>query len=571
MVALGEIHFRVGYLLVAVGVLALLRRPVANPDRPGSRWLALTILALSLALGGVGLYYFVPGRTGSVVLWTLVMFATSLCFIGWLLIAVEFATGRSAPRVLVVGLGTLVVLHLGALVTNLLGVHELVFRATTTVDATGSLQREAGPLFQVQVVVVYLLAGVSTALYVSEWANSTGLRRRQAGILSLALVPAFVLSVPWFTDTVAYPFDPTPVGGAVGILVLTWGLYREEFLDIVPVGRETVVGEMRDAVVIVDTDDRVVDWNRAAQALFDPADPRVGMPASAFFDPVSADALPTPADGPTESELTLDRNGDTRHVTVTVSRVERDDRTLGRALVARDTTARTHRERQLVAQNERLEEFASIVSHDLQGPLMEIRGSADLAVRTGDTDHVADVLDATDRMDDLVETLLDLARAGTRVDEREQVTLGTEARAAWQQVWTADATLVVEQDRTLRADPDRFRQLLENLVTNAIEHNTPDPERGPVEHASDGGEDAALTLTVGALDDGFYLADDGRGIPPDERERVFERGYTTASDGTGLGLGIVRQVARAHGWSIRVTEADDGGARFEITGLDADP
>lgn len=86
---------------------------------------------------------------------------------------------------------------------------------------------------------------------------------------------------------------------------------------------------------------------------------------------------------------------------------------------------------------------------------------------------------------------------------------------------------------------------------NAVELTTPD-----------------VTVSVGELPGGFYVADDGPGIPPAERERVFDTGYSTTDDGTGFGLSIVQRAVDAHGWEITVTEGTDGGARFEITGVD---
>jgi signal transduction histidine kinase len=74
-------------------------------------------------------------------------------------------------------------------------------------------------------------------------------------------------------------------------------------------------------------------------------------------------------------------------------------------------------------------------------------------------------------------------------------------------------------------------------------------------------------VTVGDLDGGFYVEDDGPGVPEDDRESVFTAGYSTADDGTGFGLSIVKQVTDAHGWSIALTESGAGGARFEITGV----
>jgi signal transduction histidine kinase len=81
-----------------------------------------------------------------------------------------------------------------------------------------------------------------------------------------------------------------------------------------------------------------------------------------------------------------------------------------------------------------------------------------------------------------------------------------------------------------------------------------------VEHGS-----SDLTVRVGELDrGGFYVEDDGVGIPEDEREEVFGSGYSTGEDGTGFGLAIVTEIVDAHGWRIRVRESREGGARFEI-------
>jgi len=218
---------------------------------------------------------------------------------------------------------------------------------------------------------------------------------------------------------------------------------------------------------------------------------------------------------------------------------------------SRDITDRKERERALTRQNERLEKFASVVSHDLRNPLNVASLHLELAREENDSDHLAAIEDALDRSQALIDDLLALAREGETVSDVEPVDLQKMVGSCWHHVGTAEATLVTETDREILADADRIKQLLENLFRNAVEHG-----------------DEVVTITVGDLPDGFYVADDGPGIPADERDRVFESGYSTADDGTGFGLSIVEEITRAHGWDIAVTESEDGGTRFEITGVE---
>jgi PAS domain S-box-containing protein len=233
-----------------------------------------------------------------------------------------------------------------------------------------------------------------------------------------------------------------------------------------------------------------------------------------------------------------------------------DGRVSGVIGVATDVTGRRERERKLERQNERLEEFVSLVSHDLQNPLNVAAGRLELADEECESDHLDAAARALDRMDELIADLLRLAREGERVNEIESVALADVVEECWHNVATGEAELVVETTRTIRADPGRLQHLLENLLRNAVEHGSTDG--------------TSVTITVGDIDGGFYVEDDGPGIPEAKRSRVFESGYSTSADGTGFGLAIVKEVAEAHEWSIRVTESADGGARFEITGVETD-
>ncbi|QWC18699.1 HAMP domain-containing sensor histidine kinase [Halorubrum sp. 2020YC2] len=216
----------------------------------------------------------------------------------------------------------------------------------------------------------------------------------------------------------------------------------------------------------------------------------------------------------------------------------------------RDRIRRT----ELRRERDRLEEFASVVSHDLRNPLTVARGHLDLARREHpDDDHLDAVEPALDRMEDIIGETLALAREGKRVDEVDDVAVDECARRCWSRVDTADATLRVAEPPAVRADADRLSHVFENLFRNAVEHGGP-----------------GVTVRVGALDGevGFFFEDDGPGIPDDRAERVRETGFTTTQDGTGFGLAIVDQIVDAHGWTLRIGAGDDGGARFEIAGVD---
>jgi PAS domain S-box-containing protein len=216
--------------------------------------------------------------------------------------------------------------------------------------------------------------------------------------------------------------------------------------------------------------------------------------------------------------------------------------------VTRNVTDRVERERQLRQQNERLEEFASVISHDLRNPLNVAQARATLLAEQTESDHLGPLLQALDRMEAIVEDTLTLARHGDTISETESLSLTDLVGKCWGTVDTEDATIKIVAEMTFQGDPDRLRHVFENLFRNAVEH---------------GGSD--VTVRVGCHDEqGIYVEDDGPGIPVDKREEVFEPGHSSARGGTGFGLTIVKRILKAHGWELSVTDGTDGGARFVI-------
>jgi two-component system, OmpR family, sensor kinase len=213
--------------------------------------------------------------------------------------------------------------------------------------------------------------------------------------------------------------------------------------------------------------------------------------------------------------------------------------------------------------------FVADASHELRTPLTVIRGQLEVLatqrhppeeeVRRVETLVQAEIA----RISRLVDDLLLLAKA------EQQQFLRTEAIDVppfVEELWRTTTMLADRRfelqgvpDGTLAADPDRLAQALRNLLANAIQHT------------ADG--TGLVLLCVEPTPGGrvrFIVADDGPGIPSDQRQRVFDRFHRTdsardrASGGTGLGLAIVDAIAKAHGGRVSVSESPAGGARVEL-------
>jgi len=212
-------------------------------------------------------------------------------------------------------------------------------------------------------------------------------------------------------------------------------------------------------------------------------------------------------------------------------------------------------QREAERRSEQFRDFAQIVSHDLRNPLNVARGRLELAREAHDSDHLAAVERALSRMDEIIEDVLALTWSQQQLEPKDLDghMLGEVASTCWEHVDTEDAALRIEDNPRVRANERRLRRLLENLFRNAIEHG-----------------EGEVVVRVGALSDGFFVEDTGPGIPEEKQEHVFEAGYTSSENGTGLGLNIVRTIAEGHGWDVSATTGRAGGARFEFVGHPGD-
>ncbi|SEQ77350.1 PAS domain S-box-containing protein [Natrinema salaciae] len=240
-------------------------------------------------------------------------------------------------------------------------------------------------------------------------------------------------------------------------------------------------------------------------------------------------------------------------------------------IVYSDVTEANRRERELAAVEDRLERIADLVDENVRTPLNVARGYLELAAETGDPEHFAEIDDAQERLRDHVDQLISIARRDDVLVDTEPVAIHDVARRAWVAVDTDDARLVTRaaNDRVLAADKARLRELFEHLFGAVTEGPG---ENGVAEadgNGTFGSDDATPVVTVGATDDGFYVArrePDGAAVNSGlETDPV--PGQLAAADGTGFGLGTVERIADAHGWNVGVA-ADDDRVAFAFRGVD---
>lgn len=202
--------------------------------------------------------------------------------------------------------------------------------------------------------------------------------------------------------------------------------------------------------------------------------------------------------------------------------------------------------------------FAADAAHELRSPLAAIaaiaqaaRAQASVESRNAFEAIVRSALEASAVVTDLLTLARDPARRALQCEPVDLAAVVTNSTCDTQPLAAARGVRLESSATSAIVDGDerRLRELARNLLDNAIRH-----AHGGVSIAS---------RRNGRLCE-IVVDDDGDGIPPQERERVFERFYRRANDGTGTGLGlaIVRWIARAHDGAVTVGEAPAGGARF---------
>lgn len=378
--------------------------------------------------------------------------------------------------------------------------------------------------------------------------------------------------------------DWTPVAGGVWALMTATVARRYRIFGLTPLARKAIIKEIPQAVITINRNLTITDINPATKHLFGvtPSDV-VGSKIGPSMDIFEQDLDPLiRSDGANDRVETADG----RFFSITVSNITTTNALIGKTITFNEITDQVARQKQLEKQkvelelrnqeveqkkkelqdqNKKLEEFAGVITHDLRNPLNVIQGHTEILKEqvVEENIHLNEIESTATEMEQLTDELLELSRVGNAIQSKSNVDIAELANHAWSNVDVPQCDISVEipTDSEVLASSSDLCRVFENLYRNADEHN-----------------EGALEIKVGMLDSnemeapssdenksGFYIEDTGTGIPDPIKGDIFERGYTSNDNGTGFGLAIVSEVIEAHGWEISITDAEHGGARFEIT------
>lgn len=531
---------------MATGAVAWLHR-----NRPGARALTAFLVAASLWAVAEGLTV-ANADTPAMTFWLQVGLSLSVVLpAAWLVLVLEYAgKERWVTRRLLVLLIAEPVVFLALVWTN--ARHELVF-ATAEAIPVGSLSALAvtyGVGFWGHQVYTYLLITIGGVVLARLLLGENDAYRRQTTVILGAIAVPVAGNTAHIFGLFPSGLNPTAITYLLAGVILAGILLHSELLGLAPVtreiGREAMLSELDDAVIILDDGDRVVDINTAAERLLSvSADEAVGRALSSLSPALSEQLTP----GVERVDIDLERDGHVRHYDVRASSLYRGYGAFsGRLVSLRDVTERRQRQ-------QRLDVFNRLLRHNLRNELNVVRGRMELAkADTGDTR-------GTERLDEAIETLDGVIARSDKVgrisrlldrDDAGAVDIAGELRGEYRSGTFdypgATVTLDVPETLFVTGGPALLAAFKE-LVANAVEHND-DPH-------------PTVTVTVNEFESDdrqvcLEVRDNGPGIDTQEWQTIVEGAETRLNHSSGVGLWLVNWLVRRAGGTLSFENTTDG-------------
>ncbi|MFW6017587.1 MAG: histidine kinase N-terminal 7TM domain-containing protein [Halapricum sp.] len=417
--------------------------------------------------------------------------------------------------------------------------HNQYYEATLVEDGFVHLVIQQGIFHWTVTGLSYSLASIGLFMLFEQFAESDHDTRIIAALTSLTAIPVVLdiaaYSIPELVNIIHAPF------GVAAFALGTLFLYQERFLAV------HVSADVDDAVVFLDDDDRIREFNDAAATIV----PGLrGMRGESVHrvEPL-ADAL-----GTERTVLDFRIGEETRHFLVTESDFSLGQTGYGRMLVLTDVTRIERQRRELKRHNEQLEDLAVGIRHELRNTLQIVGGNIDAAQQyvERDAETALSALSTAgrtaERMRDIVDDLSMLAEYSRTVEETRPVDVREAAESAWQRADPDALELQVHGNDAIEADESRFEELLYRTFVFA--------------DAIDGS-----SMTVALEDTELVFETDGQRPAATSAETFFEFEESAPTAEAGMALPSFRTLARAHGWNPDFDADYDDGVRIVVDGV----
>ncbi|NWG18112.1 MAG: PAS domain-containing protein [Chloroflexi bacterium] len=455
-------------------------------------------------------------------------------FSGWSLTLAY--TGRAAwlnPRRIAL-LFAVPALHLAAVWTNEYHGLNWATVGTQSVGTVSLFERTYGPMFFIGTGYLYVLILIATIIMILFVVRSPGLYRGQIASLILGVIFFWAGSILTIIGLTIVPkLDLTPFGAALACAPIAWSLFRYRLLDIVPAAYSAIVNNMIDAVIVLDSHNRLIALNPAAEKLFDIQAVRfIGQPADRVFAQ-NPELIERYRDVPeAQGEMVFRSGDDQRYYDLRISPFynDRGEQT-GRIIALRDVTRSRQAEAmirryavELEERNSELDAFGHTIAHDLKAPLSTIYGYTEIALEFENENlnpqvhqYIQHIRRSSVKLMDMVDELLQLANVreiGEVVTPVEMTPVATAAAERFQEeIKNRGIQINIMPDMPPALGHARWlEEVFANLISNAIKYIGKD---NPAPRITIQGKQEADGVV-------YEVQDNGLGIEPKDQEQLFK-------------------------------------------------